>query len=217
MVWPTLLALGGAATAAAPTIIGSKGELSGPSLPGNPSNKLSTQDQLAYLNSLQPSEQAITNTTTAPDKALDITPSIYVDSAGNYKIGLTPQTQELITLKKQEDTPQVTTPTAQKNAVATPSTDIDALVKATLRGNYGNGADRKKALGANYDAVQKAINSMNLPKASGSKTSKAKEPSVVENLNKNSGNWMDTLNSLLPYLALALGTGAGAYYLGRRS
>ena len=97
--------------------------------------------------------------------------------------------------------------------VTTPSTNIDALVKATIRGDYGNGADRKKALGANYDAVQKAINGMNLPKASGSKTSKVKEPSVAENLNKNSGNWMDTLNSLLPYLAL----GAGAYYLGRRS
>ena len=105
------------------------------------------------------------------------------------------------------------TSTAQKNAVATPSTDIDALVKATIRGDYGNGADRKKALGANYDAVQKAINGMNLPKASGSKTSKVKESSVAENLNKNSGNWMDTLNSLLPYLAL----GAGAYYLGRRN
>ena len=97
--------------------------------------------------------------------------------------------------------------------VTTPSTNIDALVKATIRGDYGNGADRKKALGANYDAVQKAINGMNLPKASGSKTSKVKESSVAENLNKNSGNWMDTLNSLLPYLAL----GAGAYYLGRRN
>lgn len=217
MVWPTLLALGGAATAAAPTIIGNKDNFSGPSLPGNPSNALSTQDQIAYLNSLQPSEQAVTNTTTAPDKALDITPSIYVDSAGNYRIGLTPQPQELIALKK--DTPQVTTTptTTQTKTVATPSTDIDSLVKATLRGDYGNGADRKKALGANYDAVQKAINGMNLPKASGSKTSKVKESSVAENLNKNSGNWMDTLNSLLPYLALALGTGAGAYYLGRRS
>ena len=152
---------------------------------------------------------------TAPDKTLDITPSIYTDSAGNYKIGLTPQTQELIALKKQEDIPQVTTTptTTQTKTVATPSTDIDALVKATIRGDYGNGADRKKALGANYDAVQKAINGMNLPKASGSKTSKVKESSVAENLNKNSGNWMDTLNSLLPYLAL----GAGAYYLGRRN
>ena len=211
MVWPTLLALGGAATAATPTIIGNKGKLSGPSLPDNPSNIFSTQDQLAYLNSLQPSEQAITNTTTATDKALDITPSIYMDSVGNYKIGLTPQTQELITLKKQEDTPQVTTSTAQKNAVAIPSTDIDALVKATLRGDYGNGADRKKSLGANYDAVQKAINGMNLPKASGSKTSKVKESSVAENLNKNSGNWMDSLSGLLPLLAI----GAGAYYWGK--
>lgn len=157
-------------------------------------------------------EKELFNGRTAPDKTLDITPSIYMDSDGNYKIGLTPQTQERIALKKQEDTPQVTT-TTQTKTVATPSTDIDALVKATIRGDYGNGADRKKALGANYDAVQKAINGMNLPKASGSKTSKVKESSVAENLNKNSGNWMDTLNSLLPYLAL----GAGAYYLGRRN
>ena len=213
MVWPTLLAAGGAATAVTPTIIGNKGKLSGPSLPGTPSNIFSTQDQLAYLNSLQPSEQAVTNTTTAPDKTLDITPSIYTDSVGNYKIGLTPQTQELIALKKQETTPQVTTtPTStQTKAVATPSTDIDALVRATLRGDYGNGADRKKALGANYDAVQKTINGMNLPKASGSKTSKAKEPSVEKNLNKNSGNWMDSLSGLLPLLAI----GAGAYYWGK--
>lgn len=155
-------------------------------------------------------------TALGPDKTLDITPSIYTGSVGNYKIGLTPQTQELIALKKQENTPQVTTTptttTTQTKTVATPSTDIDSLVKATLRGDYGNGADRKKALGANYDAVQKAINGTNLPKASGSKTSKAKEPSVAENLNKNSGNWMDTLNSLLPFLALA----GGAYYMGKR-
>lgn len=97
--------------------------------------------------------------------------------------------------------------------VVTPSNDINTLVKATLRGDYGTGAVRKKALGANYEAVQKAINGMDLPKASGSKTtkSKTKEPSVAENLNKNSGNWMDSLSGLLPLLAI----GAGAYYWGK--
>ena len=156
-----------------------------------------------------------------------------MDKAGNFSIGLTPQNQESII-------PQVTPPTStpesapaestatatpvptpaqstatttKANTQTTPTADIDTLVKATLRGDYGVGAARKKALGSNYEAVQKAINGMNLPKTSGSKTAKAKakEPSVTENLNKNSGNWMDSLGGLLPLLAI----GAGAYYWGK--
>jgi N-acetylmuramoyl-L-alanine amidase len=36
--------------------------------------------------------------------------------------------------------------------------DINALVEATLRGEFGNGDDRRAALGGNYDAVQAEIN-----------------------------------------------------------
>lgn len=37
---------------------------------------------------------------------------------------------------------------------------IDDLAKETIRGNYGNGEARKKALGSNYSAVQARVNEM---------------------------------------------------------
>ena len=37
---------------------------------------------------------------------------------------------------------------------------IDELAKETIRGNYGNGEARKKALGSNYSAVQTRVNEM---------------------------------------------------------
>ena len=37
---------------------------------------------------------------------------------------------------------------------------IDELAKETIRGNYGNGEARKKALGSNYSAVQARVNEM---------------------------------------------------------
>lgn len=36
--------------------------------------------------------------------------------------------------------------------------DIDALADAVIRGEYGNGDERKRRLGSNYDAVQKRVN-----------------------------------------------------------
>ncbi len=38
------------------------------------------------------------------------------------------------------------------------STDILTLVKKTIRGDFGNGEARKKALGSNYSEVQKQVN-----------------------------------------------------------
>ena len=38
--------------------------------------------------------------------------------------------------------------------------DIDALAKAVIRGDYGNGEERKRRLGGNYAAVQKRVNEM---------------------------------------------------------
>ena len=38
--------------------------------------------------------------------------------------------------------------------------DIDALARAVINGDYGNGQARKDALGSNYDAVQKRVNEM---------------------------------------------------------
>lgn len=36
--------------------------------------------------------------------------------------------------------------------------ELLTLVKKTIRGDFGNGADRKKALGSNYDEVQRQVN-----------------------------------------------------------
>ena len=40
----------------------------------------------------------------------------------------------------------------------TPSVDILALVRKTIRGDFGNGEARRKALGSNYDEVQRQVN-----------------------------------------------------------
>ena len=36
--------------------------------------------------------------------------------------------------------------------------ELLTLVKKTIRGDFGNGADRRKALGSNYDEVQRQVN-----------------------------------------------------------
>ena len=38
--------------------------------------------------------------------------------------------------------------------------DIDALARAVIRGEYGDGETRKAKLGANSDAVQKRVNEL---------------------------------------------------------
>lgn len=39
-----------------------------------------------------------------------------------------------------------------------PAVNIDALADAVIRGDYGNGDERRRRLGANYDAVQRRVN-----------------------------------------------------------
>lgn len=41
---------------------------------------------------------------------------------------------------------------------STPKVDILDLVRKTIRGDFGNGAARRKALGSNYDEVQRQVN-----------------------------------------------------------
>ena len=36
--------------------------------------------------------------------------------------------------------------------------ELLTLVKKTIRGDFGNGADRRKALGSNYEEVQRQVN-----------------------------------------------------------
>ena len=50
------------------------------------------------------------------------------------------------------------TPTPQPTPTPTPSVDILELVKKTIRGDFGNGDARKKALGSNYAEVQRQVN-----------------------------------------------------------
>lgn len=38
--------------------------------------------------------------------------------------------------------------------------DIDALTRAVINGDYGNGEERKRRLGTNYAAVQRSVNQM---------------------------------------------------------
>lgn len=50
--------------------------------------------------------------------------------------------------------PTTSTPTPAPK----PTVDILTLVKKTIRGDFGNGDARKKALGSNYDEVQRQVN-----------------------------------------------------------
>ena len=49
-------------------------------------------------------------------------------------------------------------PTPTPKPEPTPKPDILTLVKKTIRGDFGNGAARKKALGSNYAEVQRQVN-----------------------------------------------------------
>lgn len=49
-------------------------------------------------------------------------------------------------------------PTPAPTPAPTPSVDILDLVRKTIRGDFGNGEARRKALGSNYDEVQRQVN-----------------------------------------------------------
>lgn len=44
--------------------------------------------------------------------------------------------------------------------LASDDTDIDALVRAVIRGYYGNGEERKRRLGSLYGAVRARVNQL---------------------------------------------------------
>lgn len=56
----------------------------------------------------------------------------------------------------QSETSTPSTPSATK--AATPSKDVDAEVQKVLRGDYGNGQERKDKLGSSYTKIQRAVN-----------------------------------------------------------
>ena len=40
------------------------------------------------------------------------------------------------------------------------SSDIDALARAVIRGDFGNGEERRRRLGARYESVQRRVNQL---------------------------------------------------------
>lgn len=55
--------------------------------------------------------------------------------------------------------PETSTPSTPSPTKATaPSTDVDAEVQKVLRGDYGNGQERKDKLGSSYTKIQRAVN-----------------------------------------------------------
>lgn len=54
--------------------------------------------------------------------------------------------------------PAPTAPAKPTPPAPKPSANIDALADAVIRGEYGNGDERKRRLGSNYAAVQKRVN-----------------------------------------------------------
>lgn len=51
-------------------------------------------------------------------------------------------------------------PQAQGGQAAQPADDIDALARAVINGEYGNGEDRRRILGDRYDEVQARVNAI---------------------------------------------------------
>ena len=66
------------------------------------------------------------------------------------------ETVNAATPSAQPETSTPSTPSATK--AATPSKDVDAEVQKVLRGDYGNGQERKDKLGSSYTKIQRAVN-----------------------------------------------------------
>lgn len=66
------------------------------------------------------------------------------------------ETVNAATPSAQPETSTPSTPSATK--AATPSKDMDAEVQKVLRGDYGNGQERKDKLGSSYTKIQRAVN-----------------------------------------------------------
>ena len=60
--------------------------------------------------------------------------------------------------------------------------DVEKLAKEVIRGNFGNGQERKDLLGENYEKIQKRVNEL-MKGSAGSKTipsDKTKDISIAE-------------------------------------
>lgn len=136
-----------------------------------------------------------------------------VDTTWNKGGIFNPATQEQLKNTLVGPSQATAKPVKQGATTSTASSpSFSQVVNGVIAGHYGNGKNRIAniaATGQDPAAVQKAVNA----KMQGSKKAapiRQANPEIP-GLNKNS-NWMDTLNSLLPYLALV----GGAYYMGRK-
>ncbi|WP_418968438.1 N-acetylmuramoyl-L-alanine amidase [Alloscardovia omnicolens] len=66
--------------------------------------------------------------------------------------------------------------------------DVDALARAVIRGDYGNGDERKRRLGQNYSAVQARVNEILSGKPSPKPASKSVDELAREVIRGNWGN-----------------------------
>lgn len=66
------------------------------------------------------------------------------------------ETVNTATPSAQPETSTPSTPSATK--ATTPSKDVNAEVQKVLRGDYGNGQERKDKLGSSYTKIQRAVN-----------------------------------------------------------
>lgn len=66
------------------------------------------------------------------------------------------ETVNTATPSAQPETSTPSTPSTTK--AATPLKDVDAEVQKVLRGDYGNGQERKDKLGSSYTKIQRAVN-----------------------------------------------------------
>lgn len=77
------------------------------------------------------------------------------------------QAKRMIDLLKQEE-----------NGISLSSNDIENLAREVIRGNFGNGQERKDLLGENYAEIQKRVNELMKASTGSKKVSEASEESV---------------------------------------
>lgn len=79
---------------------------------------------------------------------------------------------------------------------------VEELAKEVIKGNYGNGAERQKALGSQYSEVQKVVNQMlNGTYKSSSTTNKSATTTTTENTTATNKNTTTTNKSTTPNVA----------------
>lgn len=99
----------------------------------------------AINKSKQPDEVIVTETIESTETVSNAPTEEVVDSTTNDQIII--EEDKVTTLKETESKSQ-----------SASEIDLILTAKKTIRGDYGNGASRKEALGSNYSAVQNQVN-----------------------------------------------------------